>query len=221
MIRAIVLDYAGVMTVPLTMPSKPDPTSLPDPNDLRSVMKSVMSYEIHNPDPKGMWNRLERGEISFDAFCSYLDGKHQLAGHAFRSSAANLMAALPLRTTMAERVLAWQASGLKVGLLTNNIAEWRHLWREKLHEANVLHAFDAVVDSSEVGMRKPESRVFLHAVELLGVAPHEAVFVDDFAQNVEGAAATGLHAILATPDDTHLSTIDELVQGIDFGAVDQ
>lgn len=213
-IRAIVLDYAGVMTVPVSMPKKPNSLrSEPDPADVRSVLRSFMSHEVHNSDPTGMWNRVERGEVRFDDFCTYLEKKHQLAGQAFRAMGGNMIAGLALRTMMADRVREWRGSGLKVGLLTNNVMEWRPIWRSKLEEANLLDAFDAVVDSSEVGMRKPESRIFLHAVELLGVAPHEAVFVDDLAQNVEGAVAAGLHAILATPDDAHLVQLDALIRG--------
>jgi putative hydrolase of the HAD superfamily len=52
--------------------------------------------------------------------------------------------------------------------------------------------FDAVVLSGDVGMRKPEVEIFRHTAELLGVAPGEAVFVDDSPVNVRGAVAAGM-----------------------------
>ncbi len=220
MIRAIVLDYAGVMTVPLRMPRKPESPHVvaeSDPADVGAVLRSFMAHEIHNPDPQGMWNRLERGELSLEAFCTHLEDRNRAAGEAFRAMAGTMIAGLPLRSMMADRVRAWQANGLKTALLTNNVAEWRPLWRGKLEEADVLHVFDAVIDSSEVGMRKPESRIYHHVMERLGVAPHEAVFVDDFPNNVDGAIDVGLRAILALPDDSHLDEVDRLVQGIDSG----
>lgn len=56
-------------------------------------------------------------------------------------------------------------------------------------------AFDELIISAEVGLVKPDPRIYQLAVERLGIAPHEAVFVDDLEQNVVGARQTGLHAI--------------------------
>ncbi len=53
--------------------------------------------------------------------------------------------------------------------------------------------FDAVVISSEVGMRKPEPRIFLHAAGLLGLDPQECIFIDDIQANIAAAEQTGLH----------------------------
>ena len=52
--------------------------------------------------------------------------------------------------------------------------------------------FDAVVISGEVGMRKPEARIFEHTLELLGLPAAECVFVDDLPHNVAAAAGLGL-----------------------------
>jgi putative hydrolase of the HAD superfamily len=52
--------------------------------------------------------------------------------------------------------------------------------------------FDAVVLSGEVGMRKPDIAIYRYTAKRLGVAPHEAVFVDDLAVNVRGAVAAGM-----------------------------
>jgi putative hydrolase of the HAD superfamily len=58
--------------------------------------------------------------------------------------------------------------------------------------------FDAVVISAEVGMRKPEERIFRHAADLLGLAPEECVFIDDVAANVTAAEAIGMTGVLHT-----------------------
>ena len=69
--------------------------------------------------------------------------------------------------------------------------------------------FDVVIDSSEVGMRKPSRAIYELTLERLGgVAPDEAVFLDDVASNVEGAQAAGLHGIVV--DDPPNRAIDEL-----------
>jgi putative hydrolase of the HAD superfamily len=81
----------------------------------------------------------------------------------------------------------------KVGLLTNNVKEWGG-WRD-LYPTGL---FDVVIDSSEVGVRKPDPAIYRLACEGLGVAPERASFVDDIDSNVEGARAFGLVAIQFT-----------------------
>ena len=85
------------------------------------------------------------------------------------------------------------AEHYKVGLLTNNVKEWGG-WRE-FYPTEV---FQVVVDSSEVGMRKPDPRIYRLACERLGVAPDRAAFVDDIEDNVVGARNVGLHGIRFT-----------------------
>jgi putative hydrolase of the HAD superfamily len=81
----------------------------------------------------------------------------------------------------------------KVGLLTNNVKEWGG-WRD-LYPADL---FDIVIDSSDVGVRKPDPAIYRLACEGLAVAPERAAFVDDIDTNVEGARAFGLTAIQFT-----------------------
>ncbi|MCA1832797.1 MAG: HAD family phosphatase [Actinobacteria bacterium] len=81
----------------------------------------------------------------------------------------------------------------KVGMLTNNVKEWTE-WRD----AYPVEIFDVIVDSCEVGMRKPDPEIYHLTCKQLGVEPNEAAFVDDIPANVEAAADLGLHAILFT-----------------------
>ena len=61
--------------------------------------------------------------------------------------------------------------------------------------------FDAVIDSSEVGSRKPDQAIFRHALAALGdPSPDRAVFLDDFVGNVNAARALGMHGILVESD---------------------
>jgi epoxide hydrolase-like predicted phosphatase len=100
--------------------------------------------------------------------------------------------------------------GLRTALLTNNIAEGRDFWQGMLP---IDELFDAAIDSSAVGMRKPDPRIYLHTLELLGVVdPTRAVFLDDFPGNIAAAEALGMAGILVTDDPTEaLARLDELV----------
>ncbi len=71
---------------------------------------------------------------------------------------------------------------------------WSDL-REFVTRQQIADAFDEIVVSAEEGLMKPDPRIYHLALQRLGVAPQEAVFVDDFRENVEAAQAIGMHAV--------------------------
>jgi len=79
----------------------------------------------------------------------------------------------------------------KVGLISN---AWSGL-RAYIISKKFEDAFDAMTISAEVGVMKPEARIYQIALEALGVAASESVFLDDFPANVDGARAVGMQAI--------------------------
>jgi putative hydrolase of the HAD superfamily len=78
-----------------------------------------------------------------------------------------------------------------VGLISN---AWPDL-RDYITEQKFEDAFDHMVISAEVGVMKPEARIYQIALEQAGVSPDDAVFVDDFYENIEGCQAVGMHGI--------------------------
>ena len=78
-----------------------------------------------------------------------------------------------------------------VGLISNAWPDLRdYITRQKFHDA-----FDHMVISGEVGVMKPDPKIFQIALEQAGVSPNEAVFIDDFYENIEGCRAVGMHGI--------------------------
>lgn len=80
----------------------------------------------------------------------------------------------------------------KIGLLSNAFSDLRNLLTDRLYIADV---FDDLLISAEVGMVKPDKRIYLLSLERLGVLPEEVVFIDDFMHNIDGARAMNLNAI--------------------------
>jgi putative hydrolase of the HAD superfamily len=100
---------------------------------------------------------------------------------------------------------ALRQAGLRTGLLSNSwgMADYpRHLFPAM---------FDAVVISGEVGMRKPEERIFQHAAGLIGLDPGECVFIDDIGVNVAAAEAIGMTGVLHTDPAATLATLSDLL----------
>jgi epoxide hydrolase-like predicted phosphatase len=84
-------------------------------------------------------------------------------------------------------------SAYKTGLLSNAWISTRAFLFNRYPP--FFAAFDAVIFSAEVKLRKPEKQIYTHILEKLDVAPSQAVFIDDYSLNLEGAAALGLHTI--------------------------
>jgi len=80
----------------------------------------------------------------------------------------------------------------KTALLSN---AWDDLRGIIVQKWKIADAFDELVISAEVGVAKPDPRIYLLAAERLGVLPTEAVFVDDFVENVQGALQVGMQAV--------------------------
>jgi epoxide hydrolase-like predicted phosphatase len=97
-------------------------------------------------------------------------------------------------------------------LLTNNVAEFDSLWRPIIP---VQELFDRVIDSSAVGLRKPDPRIFRLALEAALVAPPEAFFVDDTLENVLAAERLGIRSIHFS-DERESATIEQ-IRGLVFG----
>jgi glucose-1-phosphatase len=73
-------------------------------------------------------------------------------------------------------------------------------------------AFDQIVLSAEEKLWKPDPRIFHLALEKLQVSPQEAVFIDDFAHNIAGAQAVGMHAIQFHSSEQILADLDHLLK---------
>jgi epoxide hydrolase-like predicted phosphatase len=89
-----------------------------------------------------------------------------------------------------------RSAGLTTGLLTNNARELRALWWDLLPYDEL---FDDIVDSSDVGVRKPNPAIYRLALDRLGVTAHRTAFLDDIASNVDAASGVGLKAVLVEP----------------------
>jgi epoxide hydrolase-like predicted phosphatase len=95
----------------------------------------------------------------------------------------------------------------KVGLLSNALPGTRAALGQRFPK--FFEMFDVTVFSAEVGIEKPDARVYRLILDRLGVEAQEAVFVDDFIENVEGARAVGLHAIQFKNSQQAISALRE------------
>jgi putative hydrolase of the HAD superfamily len=202
-IRAVIFDLGGVV--------------------LGSPLHAIAAYEreigipegfvnrvVVDSGPGGAWSRLERGELAMDAFHRAFEADCEERGH--RLSAPEMMgrihAAAAPRPAMLEAIRRIRGRELVTTALTNN-------WASEQDGGGTGSAlrphFDFFIESSVLGLRKPDPRIYHHACELMGVAADEAVFLDDIGGNLKPARELGMATIKVDEPDVALSALAELL----------
>jgi putative hydrolase of the HAD superfamily len=208
----VITDWGGVMTNPIveSVTAWLEADGI-DRASYRTVMRAwvAQAYDAgHNTNPI---RALERGE------CTEAEFERQLAEQLVRIDGgvvqpegllAKMFAESVHDEVMHDLIRTVRQAGMRTALLSNS---WgfgypRHLFPE---------LFDAVVISAEVGMRKPEERIFLLAAELLSLAPAECVFIDDIQENITAAEAAGLVGVLHRSAHETAERLTELL-GVSF-----
>lgn len=201
-VRAVLFDFGGVLT---TSPFDAFARYEADHGLPAGFLRRVNATD---PDTNA-WARLERAEIDLDAFCRLYEEEAERAGH--RVAGADVLALLAgdLRPAMVEAVRRCSAR-LRTALLTNNVVDPS---ADGGPLRSVLPIFDVVIESSRVGVRKPDPRFYEMACEELDVAPHECVFLDDLGVNLKPARAMGMTTIKVEDPGRAL---DELEAAVGF-----
>jgi putative hydrolase of the HAD superfamily len=163
-----------------------------DWDSYRAVMRAWVSQAYDAGPSANPIRALERGDCTEEEFERELAAQlRRLDGGAVEPAGllAKMFAASVHDEVMHDLIRTARQSGLRTALLSNS---WGDLYPKDLFP----ELFDAVVISAEVGMRKPEERIFLLSAELLGLEPAECVFVDDLQENISAAEAAGLTGVL-------------------------
>lgn len=201
-IRAVVFDIGGVIQ--------------------DSPLHAIARYEAHHGLPAGSinravvatgeggaWSRLERGELTVEAWCAPFES--DCRGHGLSVDGTRLMQYIAEagreRPAMLRAVARLRERGLRVGALTNN-------WATETAPAGphpIARHFDALVESRAVGMRKPDPRIYQLMCRRLGVEPAETAFLDDIGTNLKGAKALGMHTIKVDEPEQALRALGRLV----------
>lgn len=191
LIEAVISDFGGVLTSPLMKSFAAFQESSGVPLEaLGTALGALAAEQGANP-----LFELETGRMSEPEFLGALS--HQLEADLGRpvhlhGFAETYLDALDPNEPMIDYMRGLRERRYKMAICTNNIREWDRLWRAKLP---VDEIFDVVVDSSVVGSRKPERRIYEITLERLRVPPDAALFVDDLEINCQAARELGMTAV--------------------------
>jgi putative hydrolase of the HAD superfamily len=190
-IRAVISDFGGVLTTPLTGSFR----ALADELGIEAAAMGQAFALFAERERAHPVHELECGRMTEDAFAAGL--QRALADTTgreveFTAFAETLWAGLFPNEPMIALMASLRAEGYKMALLTNNVREWEPRWRAM---APIDDIFELVIDSAFVGMRKPEPAIYELTVARLGVPADECLFVDDLEHNCAGARAVGLNVV--------------------------
>jgi putative hydrolase of the HAD superfamily len=198
-LNAVITDWGGVLTEPIRdiIQIWIEAEKI-DWDTYAAVMRPWLSdaYEDDREGDANPVHLLERGE------CTVAEFEAALAARLVRTDGGTvvpdgllkrMLSATDTKVpAMYDLIRTLRAKGLRTGLLSNS-------WGTDGYPRDDFPAlFDAVVLSAEVGMRKPEPRIFQHAAGLLCLAPAECVFIDDVKANVDAAIACGMTGVWHT-----------------------
>jgi putative hydrolase of the HAD superfamily len=201
-IRAVLWDFGGVLTT--------------------SPFDSFSAYELDNALPDGAirklnatnpdhnaWARFERGQVTVEEFVVLFEQEAADAGFTVDAMALLSRLSGELRPSMVEALRRCRAQ-LKTGLLTNNFSVGEG-GRVADGYSAVLDLFDAVVQSSIAGCRKPDQHFYRIACDMLEIEPDEAVFLDDLGVNLKPARQMGMTTIKVVDPEEAISELEEVV----------
>jgi putative hydrolase of the HAD superfamily len=195
-LRGAVFDLGGVMTLPLFR-RRPDAGErelgflgwfLREATEVYGLPTS--DHDLH---------LLETGRLTEAEFFVRLCDRHAAGGNPRidPGDAREILFGRPMVASevMVDAVRRVRGAGYRTALLTNNAREWEPTWRTLLPFDEL---FDVVLDSSVVGLRKPDPAIYHLACERLGLRPDECLFVDDLECNVVAARELGMEALLCS-----------------------
>ena len=204
-IRAAFFDFGGVI---LSSPFEAfnhfeERNALP-----RDFIRTINST---NPDTNA-WARFERSDVAFDEFCDLFEAECREQGYDVAARELMPLLAGEIRPAMVEAVRRCRER-LTTACLTNNwvsFDDFPETGRADGRDA-VLSLFDHIVESSKVGVRKPDPRFYEIACEWAQVAPREVVFLDDLGVNLKPAKAMGMTTIKVGDPAAALQELEQVV----------
>lgn len=158
----------------------------------------IRGLNARNPDANA-WARMERSDISRDEFVVAFEAEARTAGHPLDGRRVLASISGEIRPEMVEALRRVRARH-RVACITNNMKSGdgpgMAASQERARQvAEIMSLFEHVVESSKLGMRKPDPRIYHHACGLLGVAPETCVYLDDLGVNLKPARAMGMRTI--------------------------
>ena len=174
----------------------------------------IRGLNTRNPDTNA-WAKMERSEVSLDDFVRLFEQEARQQGYTLDGWRILQALSGDIRPQMVEALRRCKAA-FRVACITNNMkaGEGPGMVRspDKAEAvAEIMALFELVVESSKLGLRKPDPRIYQHACDLLGVPPDRCVYLDDLGVNLKPARALGMQTIKVGDPDLAIDALQAIV----------
>ena len=202
---AVIFDFGGVIT---SSPFEAFNRMEAERGLPRDFVRSVNSA---NPD-NNAWAKFERAECSAAEFDLLFAAEAEALGHRLEGAAVIACLSGDIRPEMVAALDHLKAEGFELGCITNNVpsghgAGMARSANQAKAVADILARFDHVIESSKVGLRKPDPRIYAMMCNALSVEPAACIYLDDLGINCKPAAAMGMAAIKVTSGEQALAEL--------------
>ncbi|OWK31323.1 HAD-IA family hydrolase [Sphingomonas dokdonensis] len=175
----------------------------------------VRSINATNPDDNA-WALFERAEIDAAGFDSKFAEEARVLGHELRGEDVLALLSGDIRPRMVHALDWLKTNGYRLGCITNNVPAGEGAGMSRSAEkaakvSEVMARFDHVIESSKIGIRKPDPRIYELMLTTLGKEPAQCVYLDDLGINCKPAATLGMHAIKVTSE---AQALDDLADAL-------
>ncbi|WP_411287325.1 HAD-IA family hydrolase [Phenylobacterium sp.] len=213
-VEAVIWDFGGVFT---TSPFEAFNRYEADRGLPRDLIRRVNAT---NPDTNA-WALFERNEVDPAGFDVLFLAESTALGHPLPGRDVLPLLSGALRPRMVAALNTCKQH-FKVGCITNNVVSMHSPGADAGQQAagamgQVMPLFDAIIESSKAGVRKPDPKIYLMMCDLLAVRPEACVYLDDLGINCKPAAALGMRAIKVVDVDQTLADL-AAATGLAFAA---
>jgi putative hydrolase of the HAD superfamily len=203
-VQAVIWDFGGVFTSSPFEAFNRYEAARGLPKDL------IRRINAANPHDNA-WALFERNEVDTARFDQLFLEESTALGHPVRGADVLPLLSGALRPRMVAALKTCKAH-FKVGCITNNVVSEHSPGQDAEQRAagamgQVMPLFDAIIESSKAGVRKPDPKIYLMMCELLAVEPAACVYLDDLGINCKPAAALGMTAIKVVDVDQTLAEL--------------
>ena len=174
----------------------------------------IRMLNARNPDTNA-WAKMERSEVSLAEFVTLFEAEADAQGHRLDGWKVLKAISGDIRPQMVEALRRCKAT-FRVACITNNMKAGEGPGMARSPDkaravAEILSLFEHVVESSKVGLRKPDPRIYQHACDLLGVPPERCIYLDDLGINLKPARALGMRTIKVVDPEVAIDELQAMV----------
>ncbi|MDH4169889.1 MAG: HAD-IA family hydrolase [Acidimicrobiia bacterium] len=203
MVSAVLFDFGGViLSSPFEAFARFERDNGLPPDLIRTINATNADHNA--------WAKLERSDVTIDEFCRLFEQEAAAMGHEVRGEGVLACLSGDVRPAMVEALRRIRGR-LPLALLTNNMVSAGPDADHVSELTEIMALFDVVVESSKVGVRKPEVQFYEIACRQLGVAPPDCVFLDDLGVNLKPARAMGMTTIKVVDPTDALRQLEQVV----------